>query len=360
MLLPVSAFAPTISLFRAAIPRKMRGDWVRGARSHELRRAVCRAEGRRSQPGGGGTLLRDAARPARRRRHQGRAHRRGRLEPHARQTLRRPHRLFDPDQPRQALDRARSQVGRGQGRAVAADRRRRRAARGLPARRARPAGLRLRGGCQARAAHPLPLRVGLRPDRPARRPAGDGPGAAGLHRPHDGQQGRGRHPASRAVRGDRHVDGALRLPGPLRRPLCAARPAPRPAYRGEPARGGQRHTGDPDDDGLPRGRARQALHAERRIQDRRRLAAIPGRAPAAVAEHLRGSGDAAARRRSALRRRRGAHAQRGGADGHRAAGDRPEAHRLLVRAARQSRHHARAPQQLPRVPAHSLRRRRST
>ena len=117
-------------------------------------------------------------------------------------------RLFDPGQSRQALRRPRPEVGAGQGRAVAADRRRRRAARRLPPRRARPAGLRLRGGVAARAAHPLSVRIGLRPDRPALRPAGDGSGAAGLHRPDARQQGRGRHPASRAVRGHRHVDGA--------------------------------------------------------------------------------------------------------------------------------------------------------
>ena len=102
------------------------------------------------------------------------------------------------------------------------------------------------------------------------------------------------------------------------------------------------------------------VHAERRVQDGRRLAAVPGRAPAAMAELLRRAGDARARRRSALRRRGGAHAQRGGADGHRAAGDRGEAHRLLGGAPAQGRHHARAAQQLPRVPGASRRRRPST
>ena len=139
--------------------------------SHELRRTVRRAQGGRPQPGRGGPLLRHAARPARRRRHQGRADRRRRLGAHHRQALRHPHRLFDPDELRQALHRARPEVGGGQGRAVAADRRRRRAARGLPPRRARPARLRLRRGVGARAAHPLCLGFGLRPDR-ARSPTG--------------------------------------------------------------------------------------------------------------------------------------------------------------------------------------------
>ena len=269
--------------------------------SHELRGAVRRAQGGRPEPGRGRALLRHAARPVRRRRHQGRADGRRRLGAHARRALRRPVRLFDPGQPRQALDRARSEVGGGQGGAVAADRGRRRAARGLPPRRARAAGLRLRGRRRARAAHPLSLRVGLRPDRPARRPAGDGPGAAGLHRPDAGQQGRGRHPASRAVRRHRHVDRALRLPGAVRRALRAPRRAARAAHRGQPAAGRERDAGDPDDDGLPRGRADQARHAERRVQDGRRLAAVPGRAQRQLGEVLQHrAGTPAARDRSPL------------------------------------------------------------
>ena len=59
-------------------------------------------------------------------------------------------------------------------------------------------------------------------------PAGDGPRAAGLHRSDDRQQGRGRHPASRAVRRHRHVDCALCLPGaspPRSTPVATSRAA---------------------------------------------------------------------------------------------------------------------------------------
>ena len=218
--------------------------------------------------------------------------------------LRRPVRLFDPRQSRQALRRARPEVGGGQGGAVAAHRRRRRAARRLPPRRARAARLRLRGRVAARAAHPLSLRVRLRPDRPALRPAGDGPGAAGLHRPDARQQGRGRHPASRAVRRHRHVDGAARLPGPVRRALRAPRPAARAAHRGQPAADGERDAGDPDAAGLPRGRPDQARHAERRVQDGRWLAAVPGHPQRQLGEVLQHrAGNARAGHRSPLRRR---------------------------------------------------------
>ena len=80
-------------------------------------------------------------------------------------------RLLDPDQPRQTLHRARSEVGRGQGGAVAPDRRRRRAARGFPPRRARPARLRLRG-CLASASRASSISRCPASARPARSPTG--------------------------------------------------------------------------------------------------------------------------------------------------------------------------------------------
>ena len=64
-------------------------------------------------------------------------------------------------------------------------------------------------------------------------------------------------------------------------------------------------------------------------------------------------GTPAAGDRSALRRRGGPHDQRGAAAGHRAAGNRREAHRLLVGAPARGRHHARAAEHLPRIPAPS-------
>jgi crotonobetainyl-CoA:carnitine CoA-transferase CaiB-like acyl-CoA transferase len=102
---------------------------------------------------------------------------------------------------------------------------------------------------------------------PLLRPAGDGPGAAGLHRPDDRQQGRGRHPASRAVRRDRHVDRTVCVPGALGCPLRAPRRAARAAHRGQPPADGERHAGDPNDDGVSGRGAGAARHAERRLQD---------------------------------------------------------------------------------------------
>ena len=60
---------------------------------------------------------------------------------------------------------------------------------GFPAGRTRAARFRLRRRCGARAAHPLPLCLGLRPDRPACRSPRDGPGPPGLHRTDGRQQG---------------------------------------------------------------------------------------------------------------------------------------------------------------------------
>ena len=78
---------------------------------HELRRALCWAQGGRSEPGRGWTLLRHAAGPARRQCHQSRADRRGRLGPDARQALRQPHRLLD-SRPTSANARSRSTSSR--------------------------------------------------------------------------------------------------------------------------------------------------------------------------------------------------------------------------------------------------------
>ncbi len=51
--------------------------------------------------------------------------------------------------------------------------------------------------------------------------------------------------------------------------LYARRDEPRGTpHRGEPAAGGERHAGHPHDDGLPRGRAGSARHAERRVHAR--------------------------------------------------------------------------------------------
>ena len=75
------------------------------------------------------------------------------------------------------------------------------------------------------------LDLGLRPDRPAQRAAGDGSGAAGLYRPDEREQRRGRHPASRAGDRGRHVDRALCLPGPVGRALRPPRRDARPLHR---------------------------------------------------------------------------------------------------------------------------------
>ena len=72
------------------------------------------------------------------------------------------------------------------------------------------------------------------------------------------------------------------------RALRPPRRGARAAHRGEPAAGGERNAGGPDDDGLPGGRARQARDAERRVQDGGWLAAVPGRA-----QHSNGSACAA-------------------------------------------------------------------
>ena len=109
-----------------------------------------------------------------------------------------------------------------------------------------------------------------------------------------------------------------------------------------------------------RGRPDQARHAERRVQDGRRLAAVPGHPQRQLGEVLpHRAGNARVGDRSAFRQRGGAHDQRGAAAGHRAAGHRRQAHRLLVGAPARGRHHARAAEHLPRSPCAIRRRKRS-
>ena len=91
-------------LHRPAARRELRQD--AGEDVDELRRALRRPEGRRSQPGHRRALLRHAAGPARRRRDQGRGPRRRRLGAHARHALRQPFGLLDHRQSRQAQHRA--------------------------------------------------------------------------------------------------------------------------------------------------------------------------------------------------------------------------------------------------------------
>ena len=235
---------------------------------------------------------------------------------------------------------------------MAAARGRRRLPRRIPAGRHPPPGLRLRRRRRARAAAALSLDLGLRPDRAARRAAGDGSGAAGLYRPDDRESRRGRHPASRAGDRGRHVDRALCLPGAVGRALRAARRDARPLHRRQPDAGGDRAAVDPAD-GLPsRGRHHEAgRRAGRRVPDRRRLdvdrwpsTTATGGALCAAMQH------AGAGRRSALR-----HAGRcgwptSGALRHRAAGARGRAVGGVEQAADRGAPDARAAEQLRRVP----------
>ena len=179
---------------------------------------------------------------------------------------------------------------------------RRRLPRRLQARRHPAPGLRLQVGRRARAATALSLDLGLRPDRAAVQPAGDGPGAAGLYRPDEREPRRGRHPPSRAGDRGRHVDGALRLPGAVGRALRPPRRDARPLPRRQPDAGRDRAAVDPAD-GLPsRGRRHEARRrAGRRVQDRRRLDVAARLHRPRLAHPLQGDADAGAGRRSALR-----------------------------------------------------------
>ena len=172
-----------------------------------------------SLPGHRRPVLRDAPRPVRRGRDQGRAARR-RLVAHARSALRRPDRLLGGGQSRQAIDRARSQAAGRSRRARAPGHRRRRLHRGLSPGRRRAPRHRLRGDRRALPARDLPLGLGLRPDRARARPPGHGPGAPGLHRD-DAHQPRRRRAAApgrhhRRRHGHRALLRAGRAGGALR------------------------------------------------------------------------------------------------------------------------------------------------
>ena len=147
---------------------------------------------------------------------------------------RRQHVALSDGQPRQAQHRARPQIARGLRGAVAPRRRRRRVHGGLPPGRDRPARLLLRGGVGEKSAHPVSRDVGLRPVRPARRAAGDGPGAASLLRVHDGEPRGGRHAEERHLDPGRSHQRALRLPGGIGGAVRATRRDARALHRGEP------------------------------------------------------------------------------------------------------------------------------
>ena len=288
-------------LHRPAARRELRQ--AAGEDVDELRRALRRPEGRRSQPGHRRTLLRHAARPARRRRDQGRGHRRRRLGAHAGHALRQP-------------------LGLIRSSAISASAASRSISRARPASRCvwrllkgadvflegfRPGVIKRLGfdyeAVSAREPRILYLSIsGFGQTGPlAERPAMDPVLQAytGLMSENRGEDG---IPHRVPVIVVDMSTGALCLPGAVGRALCPPRRDARPLHRRQPDAGGDGAAVDPPD-GLPsRGRHDEARRrAGRRVPDRRRLDVDPGHQRPRLAEPVRGDGDAGAGRRSALR-----------------------------------------------------------